>query len=140
MNERIKALLLNERNKFVNGVTESNNKIYIHGSEENLEKFAELIVRECCIALNPMLRDMISRGQGVDMIKLHFGMNPNEITTRMLDTAIDQIEKQLAEQKPGWVCSKCGVDRIQDVCPKGNTAALTGECPMTGKALLGVEQ
>ena len=47
MNERIKALLLNERNKFVNGVTESNNKIYIHGSEENLEKFAELIVREC---------------------------------------------------------------------------------------------
>jgi hypothetical protein len=47
MNERIKALLLNERNMFVNGVTESNNKIYIHGSEENLEKFAELIVREC---------------------------------------------------------------------------------------------
>ena len=47
MNERIKELLLNERNMFVNGVTESNNKIYIHGSEENLEKFAELIVREC---------------------------------------------------------------------------------------------
>ena len=47
MNERIKALLLNARNMFVNGVTESNNKIYIHGSEENLEKFAELIVREC---------------------------------------------------------------------------------------------
>ena len=63
------------------------------------EKFAELIVRECCIALNPMLRDMISRGQGVDMIKLHFGMNPKEITTRMLDTAIDQMEKQLAEKK-----------------------------------------
>jgi len=46
MNERIKELLLNERNMFVNGVTESDNKIYIHGSEENLEKFAELIVRE----------------------------------------------------------------------------------------------
>ena len=61
--------------------------------------FAELIIRECCIALNPMLRDMISRGQGVDMIKLHFGMNPKEITTRMLDTAIDQMEKQLAEKK-----------------------------------------
>jgi hypothetical protein len=45
MNERIKALLLNERNMFVNGVTESDNKIYIHGSEENLEKFAELIVQ-----------------------------------------------------------------------------------------------
>lgn len=47
MNQRIKALLLNERNMFVNGVTESDNKIYIHGSEENLEKFAELIVAEC---------------------------------------------------------------------------------------------
>ena len=47
MNERIKALLLNERNMFVNGVTESDNKIYIHGSEENLEKFAELIVQKC---------------------------------------------------------------------------------------------
>ena len=47
MNERIKALLLNARNMFDNGVTDSNNKIYIHGSEENLEKFAELIIQEC---------------------------------------------------------------------------------------------
>lgn len=39
-----------------------------------LEKFAELIVKECCVALNPMLRDMISRGQGVDAIKQHFGV------------------------------------------------------------------
>ena len=52
MNERIKALLLNARNMFVNGVTESNNKIYIHGSEENLEKFAELIVRECALVVH----------------------------------------------------------------------------------------
>jgi hypothetical protein len=70
-----------------------------HGYTFDKEKFAEAIIRECCIALNPMLRDMISRGQGVDMIKLHFGTNPNEITTRMLDTAIDQMEKQLAEKK-----------------------------------------
>jgi sigma54-dependent transcription regulator len=47
MNEKIRELLLNERNMFVNGVTESNNKIYIHGSEENLEKFAQLIVQKC---------------------------------------------------------------------------------------------
>jgi hypothetical protein len=40
-----------------------------------LEKFAELIVEECCVALHPMLRDMISRGQGVDLIKKHFGIN-----------------------------------------------------------------
>ena len=39
------------------------------------EKFAELIVKECCVALNPMLRDMISRGQGADLIKKHFGVD-----------------------------------------------------------------
>lgn len=38
------------------------------------EKFALLIVAESCRALNPMLRDMISRGQGVDLIKKHFGV------------------------------------------------------------------
>ena len=64
-------------------------------------KFAELIVRECCIALNPMVRDMISRGQGVDMIKLHFGMNPKEITTAMLDASIAQCEQELAKKKSG---------------------------------------
>ena len=41
---------------------------------DDLEKFAELIVQECSVALSPMLRDMISRGQAVDMIKQHFGV------------------------------------------------------------------
>ena len=36
------------------------------------EKFAELIIAECCVGLHPMLRDMISRTQGVDMIVKHF--------------------------------------------------------------------
>lgn len=36
------------------------------------EKFAELIIAECCVALHPMLRDMISRTQAVDMIVEHF--------------------------------------------------------------------
>ena len=39
-----------------------------------LEKFAELIVRECGVALSPMLRDMVSRGQAFDLIKKHFGV------------------------------------------------------------------
>jgi short-subunit dehydrogenase len=39
-----------------------------------LEKFVELIVEEACRALNPMLRDMISRGQGVVLIRQHFGV------------------------------------------------------------------
>ena len=38
------------------------------------EKFAELIVRECGVALSPMLRDMVSRGQAYDLIKQHFGV------------------------------------------------------------------
>jgi len=38
------------------------------------EKFAELIVQECGVALSPMLRDMVSRGQAYDLIKQHFGV------------------------------------------------------------------
>lgn len=38
------------------------------------EKFAELIVRECGVALSPMLRDVVSRGQAYDLIKQHFGV------------------------------------------------------------------
>ena len=38
----------------------------------NHEEFAELIVRECSVALHLQLRDMISRGQAYDLIKEHF--------------------------------------------------------------------
>ena len=38
------------------------------------EKFVELIVKECGVALSPMLRDMISRGQAYDLVKQHFGV------------------------------------------------------------------
>ena len=92
MNERMEQLAVQAGFKNVVGV--------LDGKVE-LQKFAELIIRQCCIALNPMLRDMISRGQGVDLIKLHFGMNPKEITTAMLDTAIAQCEQELAKKKSG---------------------------------------
>jgi hypothetical protein len=39
-----------------------------------LAKFAELIVKECGVALSPMLRDMVSRGQAYNLIKQHFGV------------------------------------------------------------------
>ena len=42
-----------------------------------MEKFAELIVLDCYVALFPALRDMISRGQAYDMIKQHFGVDNN---------------------------------------------------------------
>lgn len=38
------------------------------------EKFAQLIISECRTALSPMLRDMISRGQAVNLINEHFGI------------------------------------------------------------------
>ena len=68
MNERIKEL-----------VRESNLDVYGLGKEKykweyTVEKFAELIVLECGVALSPMLRDMISRGQAYDLIKKHFGV------------------------------------------------------------------
>jgi hypothetical protein len=91
MNERIKELMQEA------GTDTSGKWMGV----EHASKFAELIIRECCIALNPMLRDMISRGQGVGMIKLHFGMNPKEITTAMLDAAITQCEQELARKKSG---------------------------------------
>jgi hypothetical protein len=39
------------------------------------EKFAQMIVQECYVALFPALRDMISRGQAYDLIKKHFGVD-----------------------------------------------------------------
>ena len=47
MNKQLKQLVINARDAFINGVTETNGEIYIHGSDKNLEKFAELIVKEC---------------------------------------------------------------------------------------------
>ena len=44
----------------------------IFESTESFEKFAQLIIAECCVALRPMLRDMISRSRGVDLIVEHF--------------------------------------------------------------------
>ena len=65
MNERIKEL------------AEQATTTFDFGAPINFfdkEKFAELIVRECEVALSPMLRDMISRGQAYDLIKKHFGV------------------------------------------------------------------
>ena len=95
MNERIKELA----EQAGISLSQKDFSYYWVESAEDMEKFAELIVRECCIALNPMLRDMISRGQGVDMIKLHFGMNPKEITTAMLDASIEQCQQELMNER-----------------------------------------
>ena len=60
MNERIKQLVRQAG--------------FLNKDEESIEYFAELIVRECGVALSPMLRDMVSRGQAYELIKEHFGV------------------------------------------------------------------
>ena len=63
MNERVKELAEESGIGYLSSVHPS-----------TLEKFAELIVKECGVALSPMLRDMVSRGQAYDLIKQHFGV------------------------------------------------------------------
>ena len=52
------------------------NKMFMIDEHFDIEKFAELIVQECQIALNPPVqnRNVISRGQAYNLIKQHFGV------------------------------------------------------------------
>ena len=86
------------------------------GQTRFMEKFAELIVRECCSAIR--LDDVFNGGKFQRTILEHFGV----------------------EERKGWVCPKCGIDRTKDVCPKGHFATMTGDCPMTATAQSGVEE
>ena len=67
MNERIR-LLAEQATTYHNGGLGTEIELF------DKEKFAELIVRECGVALSPMLRDMVSRGQAVELIQKHFGV------------------------------------------------------------------
>lgn len=67
MNERIKELA--EQAGFG-----WDDKYHWYVGNEQMKKFAELLVQECGVALSPMLRDMISRGQAYELIKKHFGV------------------------------------------------------------------
>jgi hypothetical protein len=71
MNQQIKQLALQAGLEFDDDLVLESEPIY-YTTQVDLEKFAQLIVAECCVALHPMLRDMISRTQGVDMIVKHF--------------------------------------------------------------------
>ena len=73
MNERLTELYRSCRTKEALASQDSfKSADVLIGSE--VEKFAKLIVEECGVALSPMLRDMVSRGQAFDLIKEHFGL------------------------------------------------------------------
>ena len=93
MNERIKELLEQA------GVTYA-----VMPKDTVYEKFAELIVRECCLALwteechaSDLAFDEVKRN--AKRIKEHFGIDPNKITEAMLDRSIKWMEQQLADKK-----------------------------------------
>ena len=77
MNERIRELAeqaLKYADMQSDFLCESENRDIETSETQTLafEKFAELIVQECGVALSPMLRDMISRDQAYNLIKEHF--------------------------------------------------------------------
>ena len=73
MNEKIRELAEQAR-AWVNDTNNVAPDIeYVFYKDAYDKKFAELIVKECGVALSPMLRDMVSRGQAFDLIKKHFG-------------------------------------------------------------------
>jgi hypothetical protein len=41
----------------------------------NQRQLVQLVVADACQALNPALRDMISRGHAAGMIRQHFGLH-----------------------------------------------------------------
>jgi hypothetical protein len=51
-------------------------RLFMHNHNFDIERFAELIIEECGVALNPpvQVRNIISRGQAYDLIKKHFGV------------------------------------------------------------------
>ena len=65
MNERI--IELAKKCGYWSGVT-------IEMNDKGIEDFVQLILKECEVALKPMLRDMISRRQAKDLLKEHFGV------------------------------------------------------------------
>ena len=75
MNKRIRELGLSSGMlNYVDHETPRHYFLSSNADEMCLEKFAELLVQECGVALSPMLRDMISRGQAYELIKKHFGV------------------------------------------------------------------
>ena len=71
MNERIKELMGKTLDSEFSHTWDT---MTYEGLLQFSEKFAELIVAECGVALSPMLRDMVSRGQAYNLIKQHFGV------------------------------------------------------------------
>jgi len=103
MNERIRELALQAREYAITRHPVSNITLSVN-SDLFEQKFAELIVRECCLALwteechtSDLAFDEVKRN--ATKIKEHFGIDPNEITEDMLARSIKWMEQQLEDKK-----------------------------------------
>ena len=102
MNQRIRELAEQAEWRFADKATGNFSE-----HDKRLEKFAELIVRECAnVAADHDALDIYEE------IREHFGVDKSQ----------------------GWVCPKCGTDRTKYACPRGNGATTDGSCPMFGVA------
>lgn len=74
MNERIVWDLVSKAREHAVSDTPDGGKCFDQDVFHN--KFAELIVEECGVALNPpvQVRNVLSRGQAYNLIKQHFGV------------------------------------------------------------------
>ena len=104
MNERIRELaeqagckVMDDGEWYIPSATGLEKIVYTKGL--GLEKFAESIIKECRIALNPMLRDMVSRGQAYDLIKQHFGMKHIDLPNFKLTKEINNIQNDRERAK-----------------------------------------
>ena len=84
--------------------------------EAALEKYAELIVKECAeICMQEIDTGLLMAPQApgiAKQIKQHFGI----------------------EDPKGWICPKCNADRTKIACPLGFGATVDDRCPMTVEA------
>lgn len=74
MNERIKQLAKEAGFGFESFMTYTPRPFQVVGSVENLEKFVELIIKEC-IQLNNQAMPLTSSVQAIPLYKEHFGVN-----------------------------------------------------------------
>jgi hypothetical protein len=126
MNERIKELAEQAGLRFTQLMSNPMVPV-VDGRETDLAKFAELIIGECIDIVQNL-------SPGYDDYR-------NQIEDAFRRDCVEEIKQHFGiEERKGWVCPKCGVDRTRSVCPKGHTAAITGDCPMTATAQSGVEE
>jgi hypothetical protein len=108
MNEQIKKLLDQATVDAIDATKDAvdflDNPVTKQQRQLQLEKFAQLIVRECCFALwteechtSDLAFDEVKRN--ATRIKEHFRIDPKEITEAMLDRSIKWMEQQLADKK-----------------------------------------